>query len=244
MPEVSPIDIVLVRPSRPANVAAACRAMKNMGLASLVLVEPPPGLDQPEARALAYGAWDVLDAAQSAPDLASAVAGATFVVATSGKPPSGETWTPRELADGWSQRAAGGRMAVVFGPEASGLHQHELELCHRSVRIPTDPGHSSLNLAQAVLVIAYELFVASGGRPPPAEGPEATRAPERATAGESEAALADLREALLAIGFLNPQNPDRVLAELRRLAARAGLTRREVVVIRGLARQIKWAGER
>jgi TrmH family RNA methyltransferase len=235
MTEPRAVDVVLVRPSRPANVAAACRAMKNMGLESLVLVEPPAGLDQPEARALAYGAWDVLDAAGRAPDLAAAVATATFVVGTSGKVQD-DVWTPRELAAGWRARAGGGRLALVFGPEASGLFEPELRLCNAVVRIPTDPAQPSLNLAQAVLILAYELFVAASETRPSME--------ERATVEESEAALADLKEALLAIGFLNAQNPDAILAELRRLASRAGLTARESTLLRGLARQIKWAGTR
>src|SRR6185295_665950 len=130
------VDIVLVRPSRPANVAAACRAMKNMGLAHLILVGGPPGLDDPEARALAYGAWDVLDGARHVDDLAAATADARLVVGTTGKP--GEpAWTPRELATLAPAQLEGGRLAVVFGPEASGLRADELARCHRLVRIPT-----------------------------------------------------------------------------------------------------------
>src|SRR5580765_5236929 len=121
------VDVVLVRPARAANVAAACRALKNMGLGSLALVGAPAGLDQPEARALAYGAWDVLDAA-----------------------------VPAALL-------RGGRLALVFGPEASGLTDEELAQCHLRVHIPTDPAHPSLNLAQAVLVVAYELRLAAVG---------------------------------------------------------------------------------
>jgi TrmH family RNA methyltransferase len=237
MTEAPAVDVVLVRPSRPANVAAACRAMKNMGLGRLVLVDPPAGMDQPEARALAYGAWDVLDAAQGAPDLATAVASATFVVGTSGKVQDG-VWTPRELAARWREHAAGGRLALVFGPEASGLYEPELQLCHAVVRIPADPAHPSLNLAQAVLILAYELFVAAPAATTPAP------VVSRASVAESEAALADLKDALVAIGFLNAQNPEAILSELRRLASRAGLTGREATLLRGLARQIKWAGSR
>lgn len=229
------VDVVLVRPSRPGNVAAACRAMKNMGLRSLCLVDPPPGLESAEARALAYGAWDVLDRARTAPTLREAIAGAALVVGTSGRPRT-DAWTPRRLAEDGPARAAGGRTALVFGPEASGLPNDELALCHVTVHIPADPAHPSLNLAQAVLVLAYEIRVSAvNAAPPPSRGGE------RATAGEIEAALDDLAGALLAIGYLNPDNPGKVLAELRALLTRAGPTPRETTLLRGLARQIRWA---
>lgn len=210
--------------------------MKNMGLSSLVLVAPPTGLDAPEVRALAYGAWDVLDGARTAPDLAAAVAEATFVVGTSGKSPTGAL-TPRQLAQTWRSHAGGGRMAIAFGPEASGLAAAELDLCHALVTIPSDAAQPSLNLAQAVLVVAYEIFAAGASAVPEAQS-------ERATTGETERALSDLREALLAIGFLNPQNPEAILAEMRRLVARAALTSREATWLRGLARQIRWASRK
>jgi tRNA/rRNA methyltransferase len=189
-----------------------------------------------DVRALAYGAGDVLDAASAAGTLREAVAGSTIVAGTSGRATEGAL-TPREFADAAAARAAGGRVSVVFGPESSGLTREELELCPVKVRIPTDAAHPSLNLAQAVLLVAYEMRLASatpGG---------AARAP-RATAGELEAALDDLRSALLAIGYLNPANPEAVLSELRALLARAGPTPREVALLRGLARQIAWAGRR
>jgi TrmH family RNA methyltransferase len=233
--DLARVDVVLVRPARPANVAAACRALKNMGLGSVLIVDPPPGMDRPDARALAYGAWDVLDGAAGKATLRDAVAGCTLVAGTSGRPHP-DAWTPRRLAGEAAARSGGGRVAIVFGPEASGLSDDELAQCHLRVHIPSDPAHPSLNLAQAVLVIAYELRMASGQA--------ATAAPERATAGEIEAALDLLRAALLGIGYLNPSNPDAILSEWRALIARAGATSREVSLLRGLARQVLWASER
>jgi TrmH family RNA methyltransferase len=229
------VEVVLVRPARAANVAASCRAMKNMGLRTLRLVGPLPEAPD-EARALAYGAWDVLDGATVARTLAEAVAGSTIVAGTSGRGTKGAL-TPREFAAEASVRAGGGRVSVVFGPESSGLTREELELCPLRVHIPSDAAHPSLNLAQAVLIVAYEVRLASApsGEPPPAP---------RATVGELESALADLRAALLAIGYLNPESPGPVQAELRALIARADPTPREVVLLRGLARQIAWAGRR
>jgi len=236
LPAVEPADveIVLVRPTRGANVAAACRAMKNMGLRALRIVGTAPPVP-PEARALAYGAWDVLDGAIVASTLTEAVAGSTIVAGTSGRTTT-PTLTAREFAAEASERAAGGRVSVVFGPESSGLTREELELCPLRVRIPTDAAHPSLNLAQAVLVVAYEVRLASAS-PAPA-------VPARATVGELEEALADLQTALLAIGYLNPESPGAILAELRALIARAGPSPREVVLLRGLARQVAWAGRR
>ena len=231
-----PCDVVLVRPSRPANVAAACRAMKNMGLRSLRLVAPPAGLAEPQARALAYGAWDVLDGAIVTPTLAGALADATLVVMTSGRPDEA-AWTPRRLAEEAAHIAAGGRIALVFGPEASGLTLDELALGHVTVRIPCDPAHPSLNLAQAVLLVGYELFL--GGR-----ALAATTEEPRATVGDLEAALGDLRDALLAAGYLNPASPNPILAELRALLVRARPTPREVSLLRGIARQVAWASRR
>jgi tRNA (cytidine32/uridine32-2'-O)-methyltransferase len=226
------VDVVLVRPQRPANVAAACRALKNMGLRSLVLVDAPPVPS--EARALAYGAWDVLDGARRAATLREAVAPCALVVSTSGKADP-LAMTPRELAARASALAGAGRMALVFGPESTGLHRDELDVCPWRVHIPADPAHASLNLAQAVLLLAYEIRL-SAAAPPPAV------LARPATSGELEEAMSALGEALLAVGYLNPSNPGAILAELRRLLARAQPTSREVVLLRGLARQVQWAG--
>lgn len=208
--------------------------MKNMGLGRLRIVEPPAGLEAPEARALAYGAWDVLDAASIESSLRDAVSASALVVGTSGRA-TAESWSPRRFAAAAGAQAAGGRVSIVFGPEASGLRNEELGLCHARIHIPTAPAHSSLNLAQAVLILGYEAFLAASPEGPPAP-PEA-----RATAGEMEAALDDLGEGLLGIGFLNEDNPGAILAEVRRWLARSAPTRREVTLLRGVARQVAWA---
>jgi tRNA (cytidine32/uridine32-2'-O)-methyltransferase len=236
--DLSRVDVVLVRPRRAGNVAAACRAMKNMGLGSLWLVGPPAGLEEREARALAYGAWDVLDGARRAASLLEAVSGSALVVGTSGREAQG-AWSPRRLAAEAGARAGDGRASVVFGPEASGLTGAELALCHERVHVPTDPAQPSLNLAQAVLIVAYELRLAAlaEAAAPPPEGPS-----ERASAGEIEEMVQELRSALLEVGYLDPANPDRILTELRRLFARSLPTPREVLLLRGLAHQVRWAG--
>jgi tRNA/rRNA methyltransferase len=235
--DLSQVEIVLVRPSRAANVAAACRAMKNMGLRALWIVTPPWKLDAPEARALAYGAWDVLDEARRGSSLLEAVAGSVVVVGTTGRDVPGAL-SPRRLAAEAGARAGGGRLSLVFGPESTGLTRAELDLCHALVHVPTDPAQPSLNLAQAVLLLAYEMRLAALESPTPS--PEAPQL--RAPAGDVEQAVRDLRGALLEVSYLDPASPDRVLTELRRLIARGGPSPREVVLLRGLARQVAWAG--
>jgi tRNA (cytidine32/uridine32-2'-O)-methyltransferase len=213
--------------------------MKNMGLRTLWLVDPRPGLDAPEARALAYGAWDVLDGARRATSLGEAVAASGTVAGTTALDLV-EAWSPRRLAREARALAGGRALSVVFGPEATGLTAAERGLCHLLVRIPADPAQPSLNLAQAVLLVAYELRLAHLAAAEPATLPAA--AEPRASAGDVEQALGELREGLLEIGYLDAQNPDRILAELRTLVARASPTPREVLLLRGLARQAAWAG--
>ena len=232
----SKVEIVLVRPSRPANVAAACRAMKNMGLRALWLVGTRPELGDEAGRALAYGAWDVLDGARRADSLLEAVSTSVAVVGTTGLPVA-EAWSPRRLAAEAGALAGAGSLSLVFGPEATGLTSAERSLCHRLVRIPTDEAQPSLNLAQAVLLLAYELRLAFLATQRAAPDEDA-----RASAGEVEQAIGELREALLEIGYLDAHNPDRILAELRGLVTRARPTPREVVLLRGLAHQASWAG--
>jgi TrmH family RNA methyltransferase len=230
------VDVVLVRPRNPANVAAACRALKNMGLASLRIVGADPGLGRPEARNLAYGAWELLDVVRFFPGVDEAVADAALVVGTSGREDD-SAWSPRRLASEGGARAAGGRTALVFGPESTGLTEQELARCHARVRIPADDAQPSLNLAQAVLILAYEVRLSHEG------GPSVLPVP-RASAGELETALRELEEGLVGIGYLNRDNPRAILAELRGLLARAGPTPREARLLRGLARQIRWAAGR
>jgi tRNA (cytidine32/uridine32-2'-O)-methyltransferase len=211
--------------------------MKNMGLRTLWLVGARPELAHDPGRALAYGAWDVLDGARRADSLQEAVSASLAVVGTTALPVAW-AWSPRQLAEQAGSLAGTGALSLVFGPEATGLTAAERALCHRLVRIPADEAQPSLNLAQAVLLLAYELrlaFLATGETAAPEEG-------ERASAGEVEQAIGELREALLEIGYLDVHNPDRILAELRGLVTRARPTPREVLLLRGLAHQASWAG--
>jgi tRNA C32,U32 (ribose-2'-O)-methylase TrmJ len=158
-------------------------------------------------------------------------------VGTTGREAPGAR-SPRRLAAEADALAGGGPLSLVFGPESSGLTRAEMDLCHALVHVPTDPLQPSLNLAQAVLLLAYEMRLAALDRPAPPAGDRESRAP----AGDVEQAVRELRGALLEVGYLDPANPDHVLTELRRLIARGGPSPREVVLLRGLARQVSWAG--
>jgi len=258
------VRIVLVRPRRGGNVGAAARVLKNMGLGDLVLVAPRTRVGAVGARMAAH-AKDVLARRRVVPDLASAVADCVLVAGTAGRDLAAlATVDPRRAAAEVVAAAARGHVAVVFGPEDHGLSNADLGLCQRLVRIPTGDAYTSLNLAQAVAVLGYELRRAAldattagpGGAPPGADAARrgsrrrTVRAAERhderapATSAEREALVAHLAEALDAIGFLSRQNPEHILADVRALFARSGLTRRDVKIWRGIARQALWAARR
>ena len=230
----SRIRIVLVRTSHPGNIGSTARAMKNMGLASLALVTPKRFPD-PEAIALASGADDVLAGARVVDTLAEALGDCVAAYALSARM---REWGPENstvrIAAGAAIGAArDGNVAFVFGNEASGLTNEELLVCQHHVRIPADPAWSSLNLAQAVQIVAYELRMAATGGTLP-EG----RAEPLATIAELEGLYAHLEEASLASGFLDPANPGRLRERLRRLFARARPEHEEINILRGLLRSL------
>ncbi len=231
------VAIVLVEPQNPGNVGMVCRAMKNMGLSRLRLVNPCR-LDHPDAAMFAVSAKDVLARAEVFPTLAAALADAPLSVATTRRHGKyrREIVTPGEVA--LRLRADGGanNAALVFGREDSGLTTDEVALCRWQATIPTAEEYGSLNLAQAVLVFAYELFRGAGKD---VSGP-----PRQLAAGEDlETLYRHMEQSLLRIGFLNPQNPAHLMRTLRRIFARAELDMREVAVLRGIMSQIDWAAD-
>jgi tRNA/rRNA methyltransferase len=230
------ISIVLVEPQSPGNIGMACRAMKNMGLSRLRLVN---GCDRfhPESLKFAVAARNLLEQAELFPDLAQALADCTLTIGTTrrhGKYRQ-EILSPTEVSA--NLRAEAGpdcRAAIVFGREDSGLTTEELALCRWHATIPSADDYGSLNLAQAVLVFCYELGKAGtspgGGRNTPL-----------ATSEEMESYFGQLRSCLLKIGFLNEQNPEHIMRSMRRIFFRAELDSREVAVLRGALSQIDWA---
>jgi TrmH family RNA methyltransferase len=238
------IRVVLVRPRRGGNVGSVARAMKNMGLAELVVVAPRTTVGRVGERMAAH-ARDLLARRRTVASLAAAVRDADLVVAVSGRASDGtRVSTPRAIAPEVLAVAATGRVALVFGPEDHGLANADLDLCQRQVLIPTADAYPSLNLAQAVLVVAYELLLAAdlGRAPRTATGRDRRRADaaQPARSSEREALIEHLAASLRAVGFLKPENPQ-VLRDVRSLFARSGLTQRDVKVWRGIARQVDWA---
>jgi tRNA/rRNA methyltransferase len=243
---------VLVEPSHPGNVGAAARALKTMGFSRLVLVAPRVAHVQtdPEAIALASGAEDVLASARIVPTIADALANVTWSVALTARmreygPPQ---LAPREAAGEARSHALGGDIAFVFGNERTGLSNEHVERCSALAHIPANPAYSSLNLSQAVQVLAYELRMAylideqanEHADEQAADGSaladEAARA--RAPSEDIERMYVHLENALIALQFLDPANPKKLMSRLRRLFARAGLEREEVNIVRGIAKHI------
>jgi len=229
------LRVVLVGTQHPGNIGSAARAMKTMGLSRLCLVAPERFPDR-EAYALAAGANDLLDVAEIHPSLASAVADCRLVLASTARHrtvPMPEL-TPREGAQRLLDAQATGQVALVFGRERTGLENDELQLCHAAICIPTNPDYSSLNLAAAVQVIAYELRVARLAHEPAAIAPAGDPDEQPATHGEMESFFAHLGTLLDDIDFHKGKAPDMVTQRLRRLFLRAQPDPRELRILRGI----------
>ena len=231
------IRIVMVNTSHPGNIGAAARAMKNMGLASLYLVEPKV-FPSAEASSRASGADDLLAEAVVCSSLDEALTGCSLVVGASARLRS-ISWPqldPRQCAAKVAETSANGAVAVVFGREHSGLTNAELSRCHYLVNIPTNPDYPSLNIAAAIQVIAYELRMTlvegadSGGIVP---RPAAETA-ELATMDEVEQFYNHLETVMVQSGFLDPARPKFLMHRLRRLYNRARLEKQELNILRGI----------
>jgi tRNA/rRNA methyltransferase len=248
---------VLVAPKRGANVGAASRAIKNMGAGTLAIVGGE--YDADEARRTAVHAADVFDAREIAASFEEAVATASLVIGTTSRD---KPWSipVEEIGDVLAGVARRGLdpagVALVFGPEDRGLSNEELARCHCLAYVPTAGDYASLNLAQAVVVSLYEWLQVSRGRPrgagtapgpredAPAAGAETSETAAPASAAAQNAALEDLRDVLVEIDFLHGDQSDRVMATIASMLTRSGLDEREVRILRGLVRQIRWATRR
>jgi tRNA/rRNA methyltransferase len=223
------IRVVLTQPSHPGNIGAAARAMKTMGLEALYLVNPRH-FPHAEADARSTGALDVLENAQVCDSLAHALRGCVLAVATSARQRGmrHEIKSVREAAGALLSAAAAHPVALVFGNETSGLSNEEASLCQLWAYIPANAGFSSLNLAAAVQIFAYELRMAvSDGVLP--QTPEFAPA----TSDQVEQLYRHFEETMISTGFLDPTNPKRLLPRLRRLLAHAQLEAEEVNILRG-----------
>ena len=225
---------VLMHTSHAGNVGAAARAMKVMGFSDLVLVQPrfADVQQHEEALAMASGATEVLAGARVVGTLEEALQGVHHACATAMTPRDfgPPTFAPREH---FPALAAGGQhVAFVFGPERTGLSNDDVYRCHACLSIPTHPDYGSLNLAQAVQLIAYDWRQALGGY----EVAERTAPRELADAAAVAGLLAHWEEALVQIGFLDPAAPKKLMPRLNQLLNRAQLGADEVHILRGIAR--------
>jgi tRNA/rRNA methyltransferase/tRNA (cytidine32/uridine32-2'-O)-methyltransferase len=232
---LSNIKIVLVETSHPGNIGAVARAMKNMKMDNLCLVNPKifPSAD---ATARASGADDILASAKVYGTLLEAIADCQLVLGASARcrTISWPELTPRGCAEKVIIHEPGNKVAIVFGRENSGLKNHELDLCHFLLRIPCNSGYSSLNIAAAVQVICYELFVAAGIQETSKIGDKGDI--PLATAEQMESFYGHLHQALVDIGFMHPDKSKSIMRRLRRIYNRIQLDTKELDILRGILR--------
>jgi tRNA/rRNA methyltransferase len=229
------VRIVLCRPSHPGNIGAAARAMKAMGLSDLRLVAPER-YPAPEAQWMATHAVDVLSNAKTHENLASAIADCVAAFALSARPREWSTPVLDVRTAAARAAEAGGNVAFVFGNEQAGLTNEEMLACQTLVHIPANPDFSSLNLAQAVQVVAYELFMVSF------KNSFQMRAEKPATVRDREGLYEHLERAAVDSEFFDPASGSRLPTRLRRLFARVpDLEREEVNILRGLLNALQQA---
>ena len=224
------IRIVLVGTTHPGNIGAVARAMKNMGLSDLALVNPRT-FPHDDATARASGATDILETAKVVTSLQDALTDCVYVAGASARSRtiSWPSMAPRDCAERMLLESKGGKVAAVFGPEKAGLDNDDLSLCHTLLTIPTNPEFSSLNLAMAVQVLTYELRVASTLDAGPGFESEAPPA----TGAEMENFYTHLEQVFRDIQFLKPDNPRFLMRRMRRLFIRARPDQNEVNILRG-----------
>ena len=231
------INIIMVETTHPGNIGAAARAMNNMCLDKLRLVNPQCPVGE-IAYARASGANAILDQRETCSSLDSAIADCEYVFATSARRRS-LAWpeiTPSELADKLVSLEDDTRVALVFGREHSGLSNEEIQLCNGMVCIPTNPDFSSLNIASAIQVLGYEIY-RRYYMPPEIPKPDSQDA--IASSAETEGYFEHLRQVLAATDFLNPEQPGHIMQRLRRLYLRSELTRNEINILRGMLTAIE-----
>ena len=234
------LAVVLFRPKYPENIGSAARACLNMGVTNLIIVDPY-NFDMEKALPLATAhAKHVLENARIVETLPEAVEGFTSVYGTTARTGGWRKglMTPASMAGVGNERLrSGGKIAIVFGPEDRGLTNEETSICSGLLTIPTSSEATSLNLAQAVVVVLYECFLRSLDTPFVPPGPAEARP---ATVQEQETLFANLQESLTAIDFLKEDNPDYWMLPFRRFFAKINLKRNEFNLLMGVCRQVQW----
>lgn len=232
------ISIVLHQPRYSENIGAVARAMRNMGICHLLVVDPP-NFDLYKALKLAtHFASDIIEKCRFCPDLKEALSPFNYVVGATARL-GGQRQvihSPSRLAQKLIPISIENSVAIVFGPEDRGLSNEDIRYCHELVNIPTSE-FSSLNLAQAVMILCYEIFVAGSEA-----DPEFT--PRLANRNELDGMYDQLKDVLMRISYINAENPDYWMNNFRYFFSRLQLRAKEVKLIRGLCRQVDWYGEK
>ena len=236
---VENIRIVMVETTHPGNIGAAARAMKAMGYKNLYLVKPKI-YPNAEATARAAGADDILTNAVVCDSLEQALQGCVTVIASSARPRaiSSPVFTPREYASKLSEKTKLGPVALVFGRESSGLSNEELEHCNVILQIPTNPDFSSLNVASAIQILCYEFI--NGSQCLQTEKTDKEKV-QLATSDEMKYFYNHLQQCMIDVGFLNPEQPRKLMRRLKSLFTRANLDENEVSILRGFLAAVQQA---
>lgn len=230
------ISVVLHKPRYSENIGAAARAMRNMGIKTLVVVEPE-NFDLSRVLKMAtHGAVGIVETMTVCKDIKEALSSYNYIVGTTARLGRQRQVinSPAKLAEALIPISRENRIAILFGPEDRGLSNTDIRYCHALVNIPT-VAFSSLNLAQAVMVLCYEISKAG-------KAGNKKVAPRLATSHELEGMYDQLKEILVRISFINPENPDYWMNNLRHFFTRLKFREREVSTIRGICRQIDWYG--
>jgi len=231
------ISIVLYQPKYAGNVGSVARAAKNMGVGKIVVVGKAD-LDRAQMQQLStHLAADVLERILYLDSLEEALGGFNYIVGTTARrgKARGPCLSPRAAAQDIAGLAQKNKIALLFGPEDTGLANNHLRLCHSVVSIPTAREFTSLNLSHAVMILCYEIFLVQ------AAADVENTAPKLALSAELEGMYGQMKSLLSQIGFLNPENPEYWMLEVRRFFSRRTLTAREVKIIRGVCRRLEWA---
>ena len=232
------VTIILHRPRFPENIGAAVRAACNMGISRLMLVSPEDCDLTRIFKMATHAAADLVENMEVYSDLGAALKPFHYIVGTTARTGGQrqELNSPREIAEKLVPISANNQVALLFGPEDRGLTNAQLRYCHAMVTIPTS-GFSSLNLAQAVMILCYELMMAGAK-------PTDHFVPRLATRRELDGMYEHLKETFIKINFINPDNPDYWMQNIRRFFSRIGLRARDVKIIRGICRQLDWYTQR
>jgi tRNA/rRNA methyltransferase len=235
-PKFRNISIVLYKPKYAGNIGAVARAAKNMGIHHIIVVGAEKYDNEEILQRSTHLAADVVDHIRYEVNIKDALGSFSYIVGTTARLGKGRGpfIVPRVAASDIVDRSQQNKVALLFGPEDTGLANEQLRLCHLVVSIPTSREFTSLNLSHAVMILCYEIFVASSS----AASTEV--APKLALSSELEGMYEQIKTLLAEIGFLNPENPDYWMMHLRRFFTRAGILSLEVKIVRGICRQLQW----